>query len=95
MKILENLWYGNIDPQKKSIPKGSRMENALSLVVKNDDILRLMLSEIQKEQYEKLCDSQNELTDILEKEAFAEGFCIAVKIMVDVMNSMEIPSVDD
>ena len=51
MKILEDLWYGNIDPQKKSIPKGSRMENALSLTVKNDNTLRSMLSEIQEEQY--------------------------------------------
>ena len=95
MKILEELWYGNIDPHGRDIRKDSQMERALSLVVKNDDTLRAMLSDIQKEQYEKLHDSQSEMTDLLEREAFAEGFRLAVKIMIDVMNTMEIPSVDD
>ena len=95
MKILEDLWYGNIDKQGRGIKKGSRMERAVSLVAKNDDTLRAMLSDVQKEQYEKVHDSQSELTDLLEREAFAEGFCLAVKIMIDVMNTMEIPSIDD
>lgn len=95
MKILEDLWYGNVDPHARNIRKSSRMERALSLVVKNEDALQAMLSDTQKRQYEKLNDSQNELTDLLEREAFAEGFCLAVKIMVDVMNTMEIPSVND
>ena len=95
MIILEDLWYGNIDPQKKSVRKGSRMEKILSLVVKNEDALRETLSDKQKELFEKFCDNQSELASLQEKEAFTEGFCIAVKMMVDVMNTMEIPSVDD
>ena len=95
MKILDDLWYGNIDPHDRIIQKGSRMERALSLVVKNDDTMRAMLSDIQKEQYKKLHNCQDELTDLLERKAFSEGFCLAVKIMVDVMNTMEIPSIDD
>ena len=95
MKILEDLWYGNIDPHERSIKKGSQIERTLALVVKNDNALQTMLSDIQKEQYGKLHESQNELTDLLEREAFAEGFCLAVKIMIDVINTMEISSVDD
>ena len=95
MKILEDLWYGNINPQGRGVKKGSRVERALSLVVKNDDTLRAMLSDVQKEQYEKVHDCQSELTDLLEREAFAEGFCLAVKIMIDVMNTMDIPSIDN
>ena len=95
MKILDDLWYGNIDPRGRAIKKGSRMERALSLVVKNDDTMRAMLSDAQKEQYEKLHNCQDELTDLLERNAFTEGFCLAVKIMVDVMNTMKIPSIDD
>ena len=93
MKILEELWYGNIDPHERGIRKESRLERALPLIVKNDDTLRAMLSYIQK--YEKLRDCQSELTDLLEREAFAEGFCLAIKIMIDVINTIEILSVDD
>ena len=52
-----------------------------------------MLTDTQKEPYEKLQSCQNELTDLLEREAFTEGFCLAVKIMMEVVNTMEIPSV--
>ena len=54
-----------------------------------------MLSDAQKEEYIKLYDCQSELTDLLEREAFAEGFCLAVKIMIDVIKTMDIPSIDD
>lgn len=95
MKILEDLWYGNIDPQGRPIKKGSEIERTLSLVVKHDDTLCKMLTDEQKEQYEKLHDIQNKLSCLLEQEAFAEGFCLAAKIMIEVMNTIEHPSPDD
>ena len=66
MKILEDLWYGNINSMEQSIKKGSLVEQALALVIKNDNTMRAMLSDIQKEQYEKMNDSQSELSDLLE-----------------------------
>ena len=74
MNILNDLWYGNIDPQAREIKEGSPVKKALTLVEKNDEMLRAMLSDTQKEQYDKLSDSQVRLTDLLEREAFAEGF---------------------
>lgn len=94
MKILEELWYGNIDPQGQGIQKDPRIQQALSLVVKNESAMRAMLSDTQKEQFEKVSDCQSDLTDLLERKAFAEGFRLAMKIMVDVMSTMELPSVD-
>lgn len=95
MKILEDLWYGNIDPQGRPIKKGSEIERTLSLVVKHDDALCKMLADEQKEQYEKLHDVQNKLSCLLEQEAFAEGFCLAAKIMIEVMDTMGRPSLKD
>ena len=95
MRILEELWFGNVNPQGPDAQKDPRMERALYLVVKNEDAMRAMLSDTQKEQLGKLSDRQSELTDLLERRAFAEGFRLAVKIMVDVMITMATPSVDD
>lgn len=94
MRILEELWLGNINPQKCGSPKDPRVERALFLIMKNDDTMRTMLSDTQKEQYEKVNDCQCDLTDLLERKAFAEGFRVAVKIMVDVMNRMDFSSMD-
>ena len=91
MKILEDLWYGNIDPQGRSIKKGSEVEHTFSLMVKHDDAPCKMLTDEQKEQHEKLHDVQNKLSCLLEQEALAEGFCLVVKIM----NTTISPSTDD
>lgn len=94
MNILEELWLGNINPQRCSAQQDPRMEQALSLVVKNEDTMRAMLSDAQKEQLEKLSDCQSDLTDLLERKAFSKGFRLAVKLMADVMNTMEAPSAE-
>ena len=94
MKILEDLWYGILIP-RTGHQKRLKDETHLVSGLKNDDTMRAMLSDIQKEQYEKLHNCQDGLTNLLELKAFADGFCLAVKIMVNVMNTMQIPSIDD
>lgn len=94
MKILEELWLGNINPQRCGDPQDPRTKQALSLVVKNEDTMRAMLSEAQKEQLEKLSDCQSDLTDLLERKAFSEGFRLAVRLMADAMNPVELPSAE-
>lgn len=95
MGILEDLWYGSVNPYENRVDKSPRIRNTLILLAKNEHVLKATLSDEQKEQLEKIKDCQDELTDLLECNAFAEGFCLAVKIMAEVMSTMEIPSVDD
>lgn len=95
MNILEELWLGNIDPQGWSIRREDpKMKQALALIVEDEKAMRDMLSNTQKEQLEKMCDRQSDLTDLLEQRAFAEGFRLAVRLMVDVMNTVEVPLAD-
>ena len=94
MKILEELWYGNIDPQGRDAQGDPQVERALYLVVKNDEKMRKMLSDTQKEQLERVQDCQSDLTDLLERKAFAKGFRLAVRMMADAMGRMELPSAD-
>lgn len=54
-----------------------------------------MLTNEQKEQFEKCKEAAGELPDVMEREAFANGFCLAVKIMAEVMDRMEMPSIDE
>lgn len=54
MKILEELWNGNINPQGQDTQKDPRIEHVLFLVVKNEDTMRAMLSDTQKEQFESV-----------------------------------------
>ena len=93
MTMLEDLWYGNVRPTERSIVKGSRLDNLMKLICQNEDDLMNGLTEKQKESFDKFKDCQSEITDCLETEAFTSGFTIAVKLMVEVMKTMEIPEV--
>ena len=93
MTILEDLWYGNVRPTEKSIKRGGRLDNLMKLLCQNEDDLMSGLSEKQKESFDKFKDCQSEITDYLETEAFTTGFTIAVKLMVEVMKTMDIPEV--
>ena len=93
MTILEDLWYGNVRPTERSIQRGGRLDNLMKLLCQNEDDIMSGLTEKQKESFDKFKDCQSEITDYLETEAFTSGFTIAVKLMVEVMKTMEIPEV--
>lgn len=93
MTILEDLWYGNVRPTERSFERGSKMDTFMNLLCQNENDLMKGLTEKQKESFEKFKDCQSEITDYLETEAFKSGFTIAVKLMVEVMKTMEIPEV--
>ena len=94
MKILEELWLNSIS-SNRDVRTNSELSNIKALVKKNEERLCAELSKEQKGKFELLKDSSAELSSLLQQQAFAAGFSLAVKIMMEVMETMEIPSVDD
>lgn len=94
MKILEELWYGNIDPRQQK-DSTSRHKNLMHLVTVNEKKLLALLSDEAKEIYERLTDCQKELNDLEQCEMFIRGFKLGAQIMIEVTEGMDIPSVDD
>jgi len=70
MKILEELWYGNINPNERDVKLGSRLHKLGALIVRHEETLMPLLSEQAKEIYEKLRDYHSELHGTNECEAF-------------------------
>ena len=95
MKILEELWYGNINPNERDVKPGSRQHKLGALIVRNEKDLLPMLSEQAKDIYEKLRDCQSELYGINECEAFCIGFRLGARITYEAMEGNDIPSIDD
>ena len=67
---------------------GSTSERLVKLICKNEEELGSTLTEKQKETFEKFKDCQNELPGMTEKDAFRDGFILAVRIMVEVMEGL-------
>ncbi len=93
MDILEELY--DLELLGRDFPSNARKEKLRSLVTMNDARLLAELTDEQKIQFETCRDAADELSDLLQREAFATGFILAVRIMTAVMNTMEIPSVDE
>lgn len=88
MTTLEDLYYGNINPHERYIKQGTRIDKLVKLMCKNEEGLTVTLTEQQKEMFEKYKDCQNELSWLTEREAFSDGFILAARIMVEVMQGM-------
>ena len=81
MKILDELWYGNIAPFEQSASGDKRFAELLKLVNQNRDELVRSLTDKQKETLEKFEDCMNEMHSITERDAFSYGFRLGVQLM--------------
>lgn len=83
MRMIEDLFYGNICPCEKSLTRGSEYSHLLDLAVKNEENLSALLSPQQKDMFEKLKECMTDMNNILEKEAFIDGFKLGMKLMAE------------
>lgn len=88
MTTLEDLYYGNINPHERYIKRGSKADELVKVICKNEENLTSTLTEQQKETFEKFKACYDEMASITEREAFADGFIFATRIMAEVMQGM-------
>ena len=95
MSMLEEIWTCGLTYKDRPVKSGSPLERTLYLYEKNHDKLKAMLNAEETEQYQKTMDAFNDVVSVTEEEAFELGFTLGVRLMIDVMRSAEIPSIDD
>ena len=61
----------------------------ISIICIVSNVLMSTLTEQQKETFEKFKDCQSEMCDITARRAFADGFILATRLMVEVMEGLE------
>lgn len=89
MTTLEDLYYGNICPHEGNMKNGSKMNQLIKLICKNEESLCATLTEEQKATFKRFKDCQNELSGLGEVDAFKCGFVLAVRIMVEVTEGLQ------
>ena len=83
MKILDELWYGNIAPFEQCSRGDKRFAELLKLMNQNRDELVKSLTDKQKEMLEKYEETMNEMYSVSERDAFSYGFRLGVRLMVE------------
>ncbi len=84
MTLLEDLWYGNVNPHEAILTENRRYKHLLALMGRNRDELSETLNVKQQETLEKYDEAMNELHSLAEVEAFSFGFRLGIRLMIEV-----------
>ena len=90
MDILEELYYGNIDPHEKDVKRGGEYAALAKLAVKNQANMMEGLTETQKKLFTTICENNTEMNTLTELAGFKSGFCLGVRLIIAVMTT-ELP----
>ena len=81
--IIEDLYYGNIEPQELTTEITPRLKKKLSELVKKEEKLTSKLSEEEKELFANYVSAYNEFSSISISDGFVSGFRFGARFAYD------------
>ena len=82
-RIIEELWYSNICRSEQSDHNATKGQELLRLIATNREKLCDGLTEAQKDRLECYDDCVAELNGLDERDAFAFGFCLGLRLAAE------------
>ena len=86
MSILEDFWYGNIEPAEFDTSPSPEYREILLLISRNEDKLIATMTDAQKELFSRYTDCVREYQALAECLLFQNSFCLGAKMMLEVMS---------
>lgn len=85
MSILEEFWYGNLDPAEYDSCATKEYREILKLISRNEDKLLATMTEEQKELFSGYTDSVRQFQTMAECLLFQNSFCLGGKMILEVL----------
>ena len=85
MKVLEEFWYGNLDPSEYDFCSTKEYKEVLHLISRNEEKLLATMTEDQKELFAKYTDCVREHQVMAECLLFQNSFRLGGRMMLEVM----------
>ena len=85
MGILEDFWYGNIEPSEFDTSPSPEYREILHLISRNEDKRLATMTDAQKELFSWYTDCIQEHQAMAECMLFQNSFCLGAKMMLEVM----------
>lgn len=82
MSIMQELWYGNINPNEKREVTDDGKE-LVELMARHQECLMSKLKEKELDAFKKYVECCEEYTSLVECQAFEIGFKLAVKLLTE------------
>ena len=84
MNILEEFWYGNIEPAEYDVSPSKEYKEMLQLISRNEDKLLATMTDSQKELFTRYTDCVREYQVMAECMLFQNSFRLGAQMMLAV-----------
>ena len=85
MRILEEFWYGNLEPTEYNTSARKEYKKLLELICRNEEKLKATMTGEQKELFDKYADCVREYQTITDCLLFQSSFKLGARMMLEVM----------
>lgn len=82
MSMLEELWYGNINPSEDRDLSGEE-KNLVELMARHQEYLTSKLKDKEIDAFKKYVECVDEYTSLVQSHAFEIGFKLAVRLLTE------------
>lgn len=86
-KMIEELWYGNIDPSVSCREITDETRSLTEFIARHHDDLQATFTDDQKRLFEKFNDCCIELSRINERTIFSFAFRLGAKLAIEIMET--------
>lgn len=88
MNIIEELFYGNINPNEKPISINPEYDKCVDDLFSSEEKLTDLLKSLPNSKenialFENVLNSQGNFTSLVQKESFTDGFKLGARFMLD------------
>ncbi len=81
--VLEDFYYGNIEPQELTTEISPKLKKKLSSLAKKEEELTVMLPEKERELFVNYVNAHNEFSSISNSDSFISGFRLGARFTYD------------
>ena len=82
MSMLEELWYGNINPSEDKEVSDDEKE-LVELMARHQEYMQSILKDKELDAFKKYVECCEEYTSLVECQAFEIGFKLAIRVLTE------------
>ena len=86
MSVLEDFWYGNIEPSEYDTSSVKEYKEALLRISRNEESLQETLTDTQRKLFAQYLDSVREFQAMAECLLFQNSFRLGARMMMEIIN---------
>ena len=87
MNILEEFWYGNIEPAEYDTSSSKEYKELLQLISRNEEKLLATMTDAQKDLFSRYQDCVREFQATAECLLFQNSFCLGARMMLEIIEA--------